>query len=82
MSEAHMRKLTGLALCLLLPTNDPQLLQRTPLILGVVTSVLADTHQNPFECVQPPPRGGNACPCLAAHHTRADAARALTGTWS
>jgi hypothetical protein len=61
MSEAHMRKLTGLALCLLLPTNDPQLLQRTPLILGVVTSVLADTHQNPFEHVHP--RGGNACPC-------------------
>jgi hypothetical protein len=49
MSESHMRKLTALALCLLLPTNDPQLLQRTPLILSVVTSVLADTHPNPFE---------------------------------
>jgi len=47
-AEAHMRKLNGLALCLLLPTNDPQLLQRTPHILSMTTSVLAAT-QNPFE---------------------------------
>ncbi len=49
MAEPHMRKLTALALCMLLPTREPELLKRTPQILVAVSSALLDSDYHSYE---------------------------------
>jgi hypothetical protein len=46
MVESHMRKLSALGLCNMLPTSNPYVLQRLPGIIAVVTMVLHDVEDD------------------------------------